>query len=188
MAMTKLATIEQPESVDDCFNDALGFWKLPETWRLLLAEHNRGSNAAAERYLLEQYRPEDQRRPPAGLQMYYPLKRLLPPGVRHYLHSLLVRSRDRPHFPRWPYETAHLQLMVDWMDAALKKVSAADGWHLGFWPDNHECCVVLTHDVEDLAVSIASRPWPNSRTATDSARPGTCPWPSTQSTGTAWRD
>lgn len=151
MALSELASFPETSScasVQEVFNDAFGFWKPAENWRLPLASHNLGTEAAAEHYLLEQYHPEEQRRPPSGLQMYYPVKRLLPAPVRHYLHSLLVRSSERPAFPAWPYEPALAGLMADWMDSGLEQLSASDGWHVGFWPDDHECCIVLTHDVE----------------------------------------
>jgi peptidoglycan/xylan/chitin deacetylase (PgdA/CDA1 family) len=27
-------------------------------------------------------------------------------------------------------------------------MGVSDAWHIGFWPDGNDCCVVLTHDVE----------------------------------------
>ncbi|MDO8432685.1 MAG: hypothetical protein Q7S58_09780 [Candidatus Binatus sp.] len=150
MALSKQLsfTAGEIESVGDVANDAFAFWKLPENWRLPLAAHNYASEVAAEHYLLEKYRPEEMRRPPAGLQVYYPVKHLLPASVRHYLHSILVRSSERPDFPGWPYEPALLRLMSEWLDSGLAELQSKDGWHLGFWPDDYDCCIVLTHDVE----------------------------------------
>lgn len=154
MALSNLLSV--PDSarnafIDDFANDVFGFWKLPEAWRAPLESHNFQSERDAEHFLLEKYRPEELRRPPSGLQVYYPLKRWLPAGVRHYLHSLLVRMRERPTFPHWPYETSMLRLTTHWLEAGLMKMQSRDGWHIGFWPDNYECCIVLTHDVEGTA-------------------------------------
>lgn len=149
--LRSLPAVAEEETFNPNINDAFGFWKLAESWRCSLEANNRGSEVAAEHYLFERYRPEDSRRPPTGLQMYYPIKRLLPAGVRHYLHSLLVRSRGRPTFPAWPYETNLLRWMCEWMESALLNLQHEDGWHLGFWPDGHDCSIVLTHDVETRA-------------------------------------
>jgi len=129
-------------------NDAFGFWKLSESWRAPLDADNIASELAAEHFLLEHYRPAELRRPPSRLRIYYPVKGLLPSNLRHYLHSILVRSRQRQAFPSWPYESTLLRLMSDWLETSLTKLGYKDGWHIGFWPDGHECCVVLTHDVE----------------------------------------
>jgi peptidoglycan/xylan/chitin deacetylase (PgdA/CDA1 family) len=143
-----LATGGEVEGLADLSNDSFDFWKLPEDWRLPLADHNSGTNAAAEYYLLERYRPRDQRRPPANLAAYYAVKPFLPAKVRHYLHWLLVRSNRRPDFPSWPYESTLLRLRGDWLEESLARLHCKDAWHIGFWPHAHECCIVLTHDVE----------------------------------------
>ena len=31
---------------------------------------------------------------------------------------------------------------------ALRSTAQTDAWHIGFWPDGAQCCIVLTHDVE----------------------------------------
>ncbi len=149
--MTNLSLVSDTagyDAADFNVNDAFGFWKLPENWRGPLSADTRGSEAAVEHYLLERYRPEEMRRPPSRMQLYYPIKRLVPEAVRHYLHSVLARARPMPSFPAWPHEPVLLRLMTEWLEAGMAKLQCDDGWHIGFWPDNHECCVVLTHDVE----------------------------------------
>ena len=150
MALSNLVSIAPRHNaqIAETGNDAFGFWKLAENWREPLAAGTFASEVAAAHYLLEQYHPEELRRPPSGLQVYYPVKRLLPARVRHYLHSILVRSHDRPAFPGWPYEPALLRLMSEWLETSLARLQRKDGWHIGFWPEGHECCIVLTHDVE----------------------------------------
>jgi peptidoglycan/xylan/chitin deacetylase (PgdA/CDA1 family) len=151
MALSRLRSLPDAgrgQEADGHTNDAFGFWKLAENWRVPLASHNEGTELAAEHYLLEKYWPDELRRPPSGLQVYYPVKRLLPAPLRHYLHSLLVRTRERPAFPGWPYELTLLRFMSEWLTTAMAKLQCKDGWHIGFWPDGYECSIVLTHDVE----------------------------------------
>jgi hypothetical protein len=129
-------------------NDAFSFWKLPEQWRATLGPIIGPSEAAAERLLLEQYLPEIDRHPPSAMRVYYRVKRLIPQGLRHRLNSAAIRARKRLEFPHWPCESALVELWRDWLKQGLELQGATDGWHIGFWPDQAKCCIVLTHDVE----------------------------------------
>ncbi len=129
-------------------NDAFGFWKLPEQWRERLRGAISDSQAAAERYLLELYLDEKQRRPLAAMASYYRVKKFLPRALRHWLNSIAIRTRRHSGFPGWPCESALLEFWREWLKRALESVGVNDGWHIGFWPDNARCCIVLTHDVE----------------------------------------
>jgi peptidoglycan/xylan/chitin deacetylase (PgdA/CDA1 family) len=129
-------------------NDAFNFWKLPEQWRCPLASAISASELGAERYLLELYLEERQRRPSPALGSYYRFKNFIPRSVRLWLNSAAVRARHRNGFPNWPCESALLDFWRDWLKLALESVGEDDGWHIAFWPGNARCCVVLTHDVE----------------------------------------
>jgi hypothetical protein len=129
-------------------NDAFSFWKLPERWRAALEPTIGPSEAAAERLLLEQYLPEMDRHPPSAMRAYYRVKRLIPQGLRHRLNSAAIHARKRLEFPRWPCESALVDLRRDWLKQSLEVQGVNDGWHIGFWPDRAKCCIVLTHDVE----------------------------------------
>lgn len=129
-------------------NDAFSFWKLSEDWRPALAPTIGPSAVAAERFLLEQYLPDVERRPPSALRAYYCVKRLIPRALRHRLNSAAVHARRRLEFPRWPCESALVEFWRDWLRRGLELLGAKDGWHIGFWPDQAKCCIVLTHDVE----------------------------------------
>jgi peptidoglycan/xylan/chitin deacetylase (PgdA/CDA1 family) len=129
-------------------NDAFTFWKLPEQWRGALEPTIGPSAAAAERLLLEQYLPEVDRHPPSAMRAYYRVKRLIPPSLRHRLNSAAIRARACLQFPSWPCESALIELWRGWATQALEICGASDGWHIGFWPGNARCCIVLTHDVE----------------------------------------
>ena len=132
-------------------NDAFSFWKLPENWRNALAAEIEESERVAENFLFERYLPEPQRRPPANLRAYYAIKRLIPLTLRHLLNSVAVGVRRHPMFPNWPCESALTEFWRTWMHRCLTVLGVQDGWHIGFWPSNLDCCVVLTHDVESPA-------------------------------------
>jgi peptidoglycan/xylan/chitin deacetylase (PgdA/CDA1 family) len=129
-------------------NDAFSFWKLPENWRETLAPLAANSEAIAEHFLYERYLPEQQRRPPAALEAYYRVKRLIPEPLRHWVNSMAVRARSKPHFPNWPCESVLIDFWREWLRCCLDLVDASNGWHIGFWPDAKRCCIVLTHDLE----------------------------------------
>ena len=140
-----------PAPRPDSRNDAFSFWKLPETWRTALASEIEESEAVAENFLFERYLPEQQRRPPANLRAYYPIKRLIPRTFRHLINSMIVSARRPSMFPNWPCESALTEFWRTWMHRSLTAMNLQDAWHLGFWPSNYDCCVVLTHDVESPA-------------------------------------
>jgi len=129
-------------------NDAFSFWKLAEEWRDPLGPATNYSQAGAERYLLELYLDEKQRRPSAALESYYRIKNFIPRTVRHWLNSTVIRARRVSGFPNWPCESALLEFWRAWLKHALDSIKSEDGWHIGFWPENARCCIVLTHDVE----------------------------------------
>jgi peptidoglycan/xylan/chitin deacetylase (PgdA/CDA1 family) len=131
-------------------NDSFAFWKLDERWRAELSSDIEQSKVSAERYLFEQYLPEQKRRP-AGLDFYYAVKRVIPRAIRHRLNRLVVSLRSPMPFPAWPYEATLLSLRCSWLDRALNKLRCEDGWYVGFWPYGNDCCIVLTHDVESRA-------------------------------------
>jgi hypothetical protein len=129
-------------------NDGFSFWKLPEHWRDGLAESIDESETAAEHYLLERYLDDKGRRPPSALETYYRIKHLIPNRLRFHINSMAVRTRSRRPFPRWPCESALMELWRGWLHGALARVGANDAWHIGFWPRPNQCCIVLTHDIE----------------------------------------
>lgn len=154
MAVTVLhrslaGSVDAPASaVQTPLNDAMSFWKLPETWSKRLAAHNEESIATVEHYLFERYLAEQNRQPPPRMETYYRIKHLIPDSLRYRLNSLAVRSRRPLSFPHWPCEDALLEHWRKWLREALAAMQVEDAWHIGLWPHGHACCVVLTHDVE----------------------------------------
>jgi peptidoglycan/xylan/chitin deacetylase (PgdA/CDA1 family) len=129
-------------------NDAFSFWGLPETWREPLGASIPDSETTANRYLLERYLAEGDRRPPSGMETYYRIKHLIPEKLRFLINSMAVRSRRLRTFPSWPCESALLDFWREWLRCARKQLGVEDGWHIGFWPNGARCCIVLTHDIE----------------------------------------
>jgi len=129
-------------------NDAFAFWKLPQPWRLELEPLIEESERCATYYLFEEYLDDRSRRPSWLLNYYYGVKDLIPIALRHKLNSLAIRGRPRLTFPDWPCEDSLLRLWRRWLAAFLYRLEVSDGWHIGFWPERNDRCIVLTHDVE----------------------------------------
>ena len=148
------ATLIEPSALPDppveCAmrNDPFSFWKLPEQWRDPLEPSIANSEVAAELFLSESYLSDQERRAPSAMRAYYHFKRLIPAGLRHRLNSAAIRARSSLEFPHWPCESALLELRRDWLKGALQTLGVDRGWHIGFWPQGFQCCIVLTHDVE----------------------------------------
>lgn len=97
--------------------------------------------------LLEQY--------PAGVpssgfrKAYYAFRRLfLPSGVKQYFQRAYLSGWKKIEFPRWPVDTSvesiRERLLVLVMQAAgLRSIP-----FIWFWPDGHDACAMVTHDVE----------------------------------------
>jgi peptidoglycan/xylan/chitin deacetylase (PgdA/CDA1 family) len=132
----------------DCRNDAFSFWKLPGECFEALTPSTAASEVIADLFLNESYLADCERRTPWAMQSYYRVKRLIPNGLRHYLNSAAIRVRAPREFPRWPCESALLDLRGDWLREAFETLGVRDTWHVGFWPEGHKCSIVLTHDVE----------------------------------------
>jgi peptidoglycan/xylan/chitin deacetylase (PgdA/CDA1 family) len=129
-------------------NDAFTFWKLPVEFRVRLESSIAASEHIIHRYLYEEYLSEDDRRPSSKLIFYYLIKGLIPTALRHRINAIAVRTRKPLDFPHWPCETALVDFWRDWVRESMRSLGLADAPHIGFWPDGHKCCVVLTHDVE----------------------------------------
>lgn len=133
-------------------NDAFSFWKLPEDWRGILGPNNVAcSRIISEWYLLERYQTNEIEDARLKIRLYYAVKDFIPVGARHFVRSLLCRLRRDPGFPKWPCEDALLLFQRDWVMRALEIIGTREAWHVGFWPQDHTCAVVLTHDVESPA-------------------------------------
>ena len=155
--MNKIVLRPQEATVPSCpvpphaQNDAFSFWKLPEAWRPALEPSLVQSRIIAEWYLLERYQMGEAEDSRIRMSLYYAIKNFIPVKARHFARSMLLRMRPHRGFPKWPCEDALLVFQLDWMLRAIETAGGRDCWHVGFWPENKGCCIVLTHDVESPA-------------------------------------
>lgn len=100
--------------------------------------------------------------PPAALELFYRVKRLIPRRVQLTLRRALIRRQGLPRFPRWPFEPAGHKLL---RLAALEMLLEHDVDALRFpwfWPGGARAAVTLTHDVESeqgLADALTVAGW-----------------------------
>lgn len=79
---------------------------------------------------------------------YYFIRPLLPVAVRRHLQKMYLRGWDRLQFPRWPVDFSVDNLFEELMVLALKATGADRIPFIWFWPEGHNGCVLMTHDVE----------------------------------------
>lgn len=84
-------------------------------------------------------------------QLYYLLRPLLSVRLRRSLQARWLRGWQERSFPRWPVDTS-----VDSLFARLMRLKLQTSQHreipfVWFWPDGHQACAVMTHDVETEA-------------------------------------
>ena len=141
-------TVADPIEESHDTNDAFSFWKLPIEWKGLLAASIQDSIPLIQRFLFEEYLSESDRRPSSALAFYYLIKNFIPQSLRHRINAIAIRARKRLAFPHWPCETALVDFWRDWVRETLVTLGIDDVPHIGFWPDQRQCCIILTHDVE----------------------------------------
>jgi hypothetical protein len=84
-------------------------------------------------------------------QLYYLLRPLLPVKLRRPLQARWLRGwQDRP-FPKWPVDTSVDRLFTELMRLKLQTSRERYIPFIWFWPDGHQTCAVMTHDVETAA-------------------------------------
>jgi peptidoglycan/xylan/chitin deacetylase (PgdA/CDA1 family) len=81
---------------------------------------------------------------------YYRVRPLIPRQVQVRLRQAFTKVQERASFPRWPTETALLdvfELLFGWMGSVAGHAVP----YLAPWPDGYTWALVLTHDVETAA-------------------------------------
>ena len=82
---------------------------------------------------------------------YYAVRPILPVAVRKHLQRWALRDWRRLGFPRWPVDTT----VDDLMRAIFGRLLDFNGGDclpfVWFWPEGHEACAIMTHDVETAA-------------------------------------
>lgn len=80
--------------------------------------------------------------------IYYTLRPMLPVSVRKYLQRAYLSGWVDIGFPQWPVDFS----VENMMETLLKLTMLANGVRtvpfIWFWPEGHESCAIVTHDVE----------------------------------------
>jgi hypothetical protein len=100
--------------------------------------------------LLERYPTNGSKPWPATIfsTAYYRLRPLLPTALRRHLQRFYFSDWKRIQFPRWPVDYSVERILENCL-ALLMTTQGLD--HLPFiwfWPDGHDSCAFVTHDVE----------------------------------------
>lgn len=87
----------------------------------------------------------------ATRNMYYGLRPMLPVAVRKHLQRIYLSGWKKVRFPHWPVdltvECILKTLLIDLMRAqGVNRIP-----FIWFWPNGHESCAIVTHDVETKA-------------------------------------
>lgn len=87
------------------------------------------------------------RRRAAMVRVYYVLRPLIPRRIQIALRRVLARAQGSSSFPRWPIETAGLDLLA-LIHRLASEAAGRDAPWIAPWPDEKTWAFVLTHDVE----------------------------------------
>jgi hypothetical protein len=79
---------------------------------------------------------------------YYELRQVLPISVRKVLQRAYLAGWERIQFPHWPVDIS-VERTLEISLGLLMKVQGINALpFIWFWPDAHESCAIVTHDVE----------------------------------------
>lgn len=83
--------------------------------------------------------------------LYYYARPLMPVKVRKHLQKLYLRGWRRIPFPQWPVDRTVENLFEHFLALSMKANKITRLPFIWFWPDGHQSCTVMTHDVETTA-------------------------------------
>lgn len=83
-------------------------------------------------------------------RLYYLLRPLLPVPVRRHLQKFRLRNWDQLPFPHWPVDFS-VDVMMESLLLAASRALGRPIPFIWFWPQGHSACILLTHDVEQMA-------------------------------------
>jgi hypothetical protein len=110
------------------------------------------NNLRWERYATEEPANAWKRRlKQAQRELYYFIRPLLGVSVRKHLQRASLSGWEHKTFPSWPVDTSVDRLferLLTWLLRSLRVEELPFVW---FWPEGHESCVIVTHDVEEQA-------------------------------------
>jgi hypothetical protein len=79
---------------------------------------------------------------------YYAARPLLSVGVRKHFQRFQLRERRKIEFPTWPLDKTVDNLCADLMTLSVQANGNERIPFVWFWPNGHQGCVMMTHDVE----------------------------------------
>jgi hypothetical protein len=82
---------------------------------------------------------------------YYRVRPYLGIPVRKHLQRLWLRGRRRLTFPNWPVDRTADQILERLLVLSMKAHGVGKIPFIWFWPGGQKSCLILTHDVEELA-------------------------------------
>jgi hypothetical protein len=83
--------------------------------------------------------------------VYYRLRPLLSVSIRKHLQKVYLRDWRTIPFPNWPVDRSVDLLFERLIVLAMRFSGIARLPFIWFWPDGHNACAILTHDVETTA-------------------------------------
>lgn len=82
---------------------------------------------------------------------YYRVRPYLGVPIRKHLQRLWLTGRKKVTFPNWPLDRTADQILERLLILSMKAHGIAQIPFVWFWPDGQKSCLILTHDVEELA-------------------------------------
>ena len=82
---------------------------------------------------------------------YHFVRPLLPVAVRKRLQRIALKGWDQLPFPAWPVACHVEDLLEEALRLVIRSHSTSAVPFIWFWPDGHDACLILTHDVETAA-------------------------------------
>lgn len=83
--------------------------------------------------------------------VYYAVRPFLGVSVRKHLQRRSLRGWDQIPFPRWPVDRTVDNLFEQFLVLSMRAHGVDRIPFIWFWPDGHESCCIITHDVEEAA-------------------------------------
>ena len=83
--------------------------------------------------------------------LYYALRPYLPIGIKQRLQRLYLAGWEQISFPRWPVDCTVEEIFRKVLAVAMRSQGIDELPFIWFWPDGHDSCAIVTHDVEGPA-------------------------------------
>lgn len=83
--------------------------------------------------------------------LYYSARPFMSVAIRKHLQSWYLRGWEKIPFPFWPVDLTVENILERLLILAMKSRNLERVPFIWFWPDGHESCAMVTHDVETRA-------------------------------------